>query len=127
MAQEGPDGVDDEDDVLAVARAVLTTCKIDSNLEVFGFFMYSTPVQVLQMPKGTTYTQARAHLAKICDEVAETREPYIIERRSAENVAMISEDDAGDQLPSLEEVNGVQIFVPADDAKRAAQLLAERE
>ena len=55
--------------------------------------MYSVPLQVLQMPKRTTYTQARAHLAKICDEVAETREPYIIERRSAENVAMISEDE----------------------------------
>jgi antitoxin YefM len=47
----------------------------------------------MRMPKRTTYTQARAHLAKICDEVAETREPYIIERRSADNVALISEDE----------------------------------
>ena len=39
------------------------------------------------MPKRTTYTQARANLASICDEVAETREPYVIERRNAENVA----------------------------------------
>jgi antitoxin YefM len=39
----------------------------------------------------TTYTQARAHLASLCDEVAETRQPYIIERRNGENVALISE------------------------------------
>ncbi len=41
--------------------------------------------------------------------------------------AMISEDDAGDQLPSLESVRGVQVFVPATDAERARKLLAERE
>jgi hypothetical protein len=41
--------------------------------------------------------------------------------------AMISEDDAGDQLPSLESVRGVQVFVPAADADRARELLAERE
>ena len=45
------------------------------------------------MPKRTTYTQARANLASICDEVAETREPYVIERRNAENVALIAEDE----------------------------------
>ena len=45
------------------------------------------------MTKRTTYTQARANLAKICDEVAESREPYVIERRRAENVALVSEDE----------------------------------
>lgn len=40
--------------------------------------------------------------------------------------AMISEDDAGDQLPSLEGVTGVQVFVPVADADRARTLLAER-
>ena len=43
------------------------------------------------MANRTTYTQARAHLASLCDRVAETREPYIIERRNGENVALISE------------------------------------
>ena len=43
------------------------------------------------MPNRTTYTQARARLASLCDEVAETREPYVIERRNGENVALISE------------------------------------
>jgi antitoxin YefM len=39
----------------------------------------------------TTYTQARARLASLCDEVAETREPYVIERRNHENVVLMAE------------------------------------
>ena len=45
------------------------------------------------MANRTTYTQARANLASFCDRVAETREPYVIERRNGENVALISEAD----------------------------------
>jgi antitoxin YefM len=41
--------------------------------------------------KRTSYSEARANLASLFDEVAETREPYIIERRSKENVAVLSE------------------------------------
>jgi antitoxin YefM len=43
------------------------------------------------MANRTTYTQARANLASLCDRVAETREPHVIERRRGENVALISE------------------------------------
>ena len=43
------------------------------------------------MANRTTYTHARATLASLCDRVAETREPYVIERRNGENVALISE------------------------------------
>jgi len=43
------------------------------------------------MANRTTYTQARANLASLCDRVAETREPYVIERRRGENVALIAE------------------------------------
>ena len=45
------------------------------------------------MPNRTTYTQARANLASLCDEVAESREPYVIERRNRENVALIAVDE----------------------------------
>ena len=45
------------------------------------------------MANRTTYTQARARLASLCDRVAETREPYVIERRNGENVALISETE----------------------------------
>lgn len=43
------------------------------------------------MANRTTYTQARANLAQLCDRVAETRQAYVIERRNGENVALISE------------------------------------
>ena len=45
------------------------------------------------MASRTTYTQARATLASLCNRVAETREPYVIERRNGENVALISESE----------------------------------
>ena len=41
----------------------------------------------------TTYTQARAELASLCAEVASTREPVIIRRRNAEDVALVSADE----------------------------------
>ncbi len=50
------------------------------------------------MANRTTYTQARANLAKLCNRVAETREPYIIERRNGANVALISEDELNSML-----------------------------
>ena len=50
------------------------------------------------MANRTTYTQARAKLASLCDRVAETREPYIIERRNGENVALVSEAELSSLL-----------------------------
>jgi antitoxin YefM len=49
------------------------------------------------MAKETTYTRARANLASLCDDVAETREPLIIHRRGAPDVALV----AADELQSL--------------------------
>ena len=43
------------------------------------------------MANRTTYTRARANLASLCDRVAETREPYVIERRNGKNVVLIAE------------------------------------
>lgn len=45
------------------------------------------------MPTVTTYTNARATLAKLCDEVISTREPVIIKRRGAKDVALVSVDE----------------------------------
>ena len=50
------------------------------------------------MANRTTYTRARANLASLCDRVAETREPYVIERRNGENVALISEAELNSLL-----------------------------
>jgi len=41
----------------------------------------------------TTYTNARAVFAKLCDEVVSTREPVIIKRRGAEDVALVSAEE----------------------------------
>jgi antitoxin YefM len=40
-----------------------------------------------------TYTQARANLAKILDEVSVNKEVVIINRKNAENVALVSESE----------------------------------
>ena len=49
------------------------------------------------MPIQTTYTKARANLAKLCNEVAENREIVIINRRGNEDIALV----AADELASL--------------------------
>lgn len=46
----------------------------------------------------TTYTQARAAFASLCDEVTSTREPVIIRRRNAEDVALVSADELASLL-----------------------------
>lgn len=51
------------------------------------------------MPIETTYTQARASLARLLDRVSEDRETVIIRRRKAGAVALI----AADELESLTE------------------------
>ena len=47
----------------------------------------------------TTYTQAREKLAALLNEVASSRQPVVIRRRGAEDVALI----AADELRSLME------------------------
>ena len=41
----------------------------------------------------TTYTQARAQLASLLDQVTRNREVVIIQRRGSEDVAMIAADE----------------------------------
>lgn len=49
------------------------------------------------MPNHTTYTKARANFAKLCNQVAANREIVIINRRGAEDVALV----AASELSSL--------------------------
>lgn len=51
------------------------------------------------MATETTYTQARAHFAALCDQVTSTREPVVIRRRGHEDIALV----AAAELRSLEE------------------------
>lgn len=49
------------------------------------------------MPSQTTYTKARANLAKLCNQVTANREVIVINRRGAEDVALV----AASELASL--------------------------
>ena len=69
----------------------------------------------------TTYTNARASLAALCDEVASTREPVIIRRRNAEDVALIS----ADELNSLLET--AHLLRSPKNAKRLLDALSRAE
>ena len=51
------------------------------------------------MIQETSYTQARATLASLLDQVTDTREPVLIRRRGCEPIALIAAED----LASLQE------------------------
>jgi antitoxin YefM len=50
------------------------------------------------MATKTTYSQARANLARLCNLVSENREVVYITRRSAEDVALISASELSSLL-----------------------------
>jgi antitoxin YefM len=50
-------------------------------------------LEVILMPIQTTYTRARANLAKLCDEVAKNQEIVIINRRGSHDVALVSAEE----------------------------------
>jgi antitoxin YefM len=45
------------------------------------------------MPIHTTYTRARANLAKLCDEASKNQEIVIINRRGSRDVALVSAEE----------------------------------
>lgn len=81
--------------------------------------MYSVSVQKKEeVMLKTTYTQARANFAGLCNEVTQNREIVIIDRRGGESVAMIS----ADELESLVETAHL-----LKSPKNAQRLLAALE
>ena len=73
----------------------------------------------------TTYTQARAALASLCDEVASTREPVIIRRRNAEDVALVSADELASLLETahlLRSPKNAQRLLPAINRAQSREL-----
>jgi len=53
------------------------------------------------MPIQTTYSQARANLAKLCDEVVDNQRVVIISRRGRHDVALISADELSGLLETI--------------------------
>ncbi len=70
------------------------------------------------MSSETTYTRARANLAALCDEVTSAREPIIIHRRGAEDVALV----AASELRSLMET--AHLLRSPENARRLLTALA---
>jgi len=54
--------------------------------------------EVIEMPIQTTYSQARANFAKLCNEVADCNEIVLITRRKADDVALISASELSSLL-----------------------------
>ena len=73
------------------------------------------------MPIQTTYTQARANLAKLFDEVTENREVVIIRRRRGDDIAVV----AADELAGLTET--AHLLRSPKNARRLLQALARAQ
>jgi antitoxin YefM len=70
------------------------------------------------MTTQTTYTKARANLAKLCKQVTEDREIILISRPGGEDVALISADELSSLLETAHLLRS---------PKNAARLLAALE
>ena len=69
----------------------------------------------------TTYSNARAHLAALMDQVTDTREPILIRRRGAEPVALVAADELAGWMETaylLRSPNNAQRLL--DASRRAA-------
>jgi antitoxin YefM len=76
----------------ADARRRRAQCHANGCVVSFDFYLYSVSVRIIEerrMPIQTTYTDARANFAKLCDRVVSDLDVAIITRRGAEDVALI--------------------------------------
>jgi antitoxin YefM len=71
----------------------------EAGIDMNPNILYSNPVHIFgeKMTIQTTYTQARANMATLFDEVTHNREVVIVQRRGEADVALI----AADELMSL--------------------------
>lgn len=53
------------------------------------------------LSKETSYSNARANLASILDEVVDQQQIFIVKRRNGKNVALITEDELSSLLESV--------------------------
>lgn len=56
---------------------------------------------MIMLNKETTYSQARANLANLLDQVYDERQVIVIKRRNNKNVALIAEDELSSLLESV--------------------------
>jgi antitoxin YefM len=75
----------------------------------------------MTMPIQTTYTQARANLSKLFDEVTDNREVVIVRRRRGDDIALV----AADELSSLTET--AHLLRSPKNARRLLQALVRAQ
>lgn len=80
--------------------------------------LYSLPYN-RGMARLTTYTDLREHLKDYCDEVAESGEPLVIQRRNGAHVALVSLEE----LAGLEET--AHLLRSPENARRLFESIAE--
>ena len=72
----------------------------------------------------TTYTAARANLARLCDRATQDRETVIIKRRGAEDVALVAADELSSLLETLHllrsPANAARLLSALNDALQGA-------
>jgi len=76
------------------------------------------------MPIQTTYTSARANLAKLCDEVTKNQEIVIINRRGSHDVALVSAEELSSLLETahlLRSTKNVERLLTALNRAKAKQ------
>ena len=69
------------------------------------------------LSKETSYSNARANLASILDEVVDQQQIFIVKRRNGKNVALIAEDELSSLLES------VYLLRSSENAKRLHRAL----
>ena len=77
------------------------------------------------MPIQTTYSSARANLAKLCDEASENQRVIIISRRGRHDVALISADELAGLLETahlLRSLNNARRLLAAFERAKTKKL-----
>lgn len=73
------------------------------------------------MANSITYSRAKAEFASLCDEVIATREPMIIRRRNADDVALLPADELSSLLETMHLLrsprNAQRLFAALDRAR----------
>ena len=73
------------------------------------------------MANSITYSRAKAEFASLCDEVISTREPVIIRRRNADDVALLPADELSSLLETMHLLrsprNAQRLFAALDRAR----------
>lgn len=109
------------DDGLAAFPAASPPDSLTAQGDRCTLWLYNLLKDVKHMATVTTYTNARAIFAKLCDEVASTREPVIIRRRGAEDVALVS----AEELASL--IETAHLLRSPKNAERLLNALARAQ